>query len=252
MKKYNTIIGNVKPRLRSALLKIPYIIPLKNVLFGNSNSIIYEEQVCKTIRKVVKPGWICADVGANIGLIAVEMAHATGRSGKVVAFEPLDENIQVLTERIKYLSLAKVVVAENLAISDGGSRRIWLHSGRGNSPAEWNIVGHDVNGVPTPAVKEVDAVSLDQYFEPGERLDFVKIDIEGAAGYALKGMHRLIREQKPAFLIEFHDEEEWASRVLLINEGYELFELDGTPIGSGLDVQRRYHCLALYNSTALA
>jgi FkbM family methyltransferase len=215
-------------------------------LLGRRESTIdYEPQVCAAIRRLVKPNWICADVGANIGIITAILAEAVGPEGRVIAFEAFPNNTCVLRQRMNGLGFGKRVVVENVAVTDGSTSRVWLHAGRGRSSAEWNIMGHDVDGHPTPPEIEVDTISLDQYFKPEKPLHFVKMDIEGAAVLALAGMRRLLREQRPVMLIEFHDEPEWAARQHLLGAGYALFELEGQRVEAPSEAQRRYQCIAL-------
>src|SRR5713101_3990307 len=159
--------------------------PLKNLLKKTgmpsavqrwlSTCIPYEPDVCSIIEQMVRPGWICADVGAHIGVITRLLAKLVGPAGRVIAFEAHPENARVLRENLSANGWGKAVTVENLAVSDGSCDRVWLFPGRESSSAEWNIVGHDVNGTRTEPEVEVRAVSLDEYFPPGSRLDLVKM-----------------------------------------------------------------------------
>lgn len=205
----------------------------------------YEPEVCQTIIRVVQPGWVCADVGAYQGVVTQHLARRVGPTGRVVAFEVHPQNWAVLHERIQNSAYARWVIVEHLAVSDGTQPRLWLYPGRQRSGAEWNIVGHDVEGDPTEREIEVPATSLDAYFPLGERLDFVKIDVEGAEALVLVGMRRLLQEVRPAVLVEFHDEAGWAGRVELLTARYHLYALDGRRLDPTRDTVRLYHCLAL-------
>jgi FkbM family methyltransferase len=134
------------------------------------------------------------------------------------------------------------VTVENLAVTDGAEPSVWLHPGRGRADGEWNVVGYGVDGFQTAPELEVAATSLDAYVASGERLDFVKIDVEGAEGQVLAGMRRLLREARPIVLIEFHDDEGWGGRHHLLEAGYRLETLDGHAVAP--DAPRIYHCLA--------
>ncbi len=205
----------------------------------------YEPEVCRAIERIVQPGWTCADVGANVGVITQLLARKVGPTGRVIAFEAHPDNARVLRENLSANGWGKAVTVENLAVSDGSCDRVWLFPGRESSSAEWNIVGHDVNGTRTEPEVEVRAVSLDEYFPPGSRLDLVKMDVEGAEAQVLSGMRRLLREARPVAVIEFHDEVGWAGRQELYAAAYDLYEMNGTRLDPLHDVQRVYHCLAL-------
>jgi len=127
-------------------------------------------------------------------------------------------------------------------VSDGASERLRLYAGRHDYSAEWNVVGHDVEGVPTRPVLEVQAVALDSWFSPTDPVHFVKIDVEGAEGLVLSGMRRLLREERPVVAVEFHDEDGWASRGELLEASYVL----SRPDGSAVDPRgpRVYHVIA--------
>jgi FkbM family methyltransferase len=199
----------------------------------------YEPELTAAIERVVQSGWTCADVGAHVGNITDTLARLVGRSGRVLAFEAHPENAAHLRERFKR---AKVVEVVNAAVSDGTTDRIALFAGRHDHSTEWNVVGHDVAGVPTRQVLEVPAVSLDSWFSGGQALHFVKVDVEGAEGLVLAGMRRLLREERPALAVEFHDDEAWASRHELLDAGYALERVDGSRIGP--TDARVYHVIA--------
>jgi FkbM family methyltransferase len=199
----------------------------------------YEPELTAAIETVVEPGWTCADVGAHEGNIAEKLVRLVGKGGRVVAFEAHPENAAQLRERFDGTGVVEVVHA---AVSDGSSDRLALYAGRNDWSAEWNIVGHDVEGTPTRVVLEVPSVSLDGWFAPGTPLHFVKIDVEGAEGLVLAGMERLLREEHPVLAIEFHDDEGWESRHTLLDAGYTLFRTDGSAIDPG--EPRSYHVIA--------
>jgi FkbM family methyltransferase len=208
--------------------------------------LLYEPMVGAAIRRIVKPGWTSVDIGANVGMISGLLAELVGAGGRVIAFEAFPDNARVLRERMEQLGFANRVVVENIAVTDGSAPKVWLHAGRDRSLAEWNIIGHDLDGNSTPAEIEVRAASLDQYFNAQAPVHFVKMDIEGAGKLALPGMRRVIHEHRPAMLIEFHDEPEWAARRYLLEEGYGFFELDGRRFDASEGAERRYQCLAIF------
>ena len=210
-----------------------------------SQGVPYEPDVCGTIERFVQPGWTCADVGANVGVITELLAQLVGPAGRVIAFEAHPENVRLLRGNMRANGCEKRVRVEHLAISDGSHDRLWLFPGRQHSSLEWNIVGHDVEGIRTDPELEVPAISLDDYFPSGSRLHLVKIDVEGAEAQVLAGMRRLLREAVPVAIIEFQDEVGWAGRQELLAAAYDLYDLSGRRLDPVRDVRRVYHCLAL-------
>jgi FkbM family methyltransferase len=203
----------------------------------------YEPAFTAAIERVVEKGSTCADVGAHHGNITDLLVELVGKRGHVDAFEAHPDNAALLRKRFRRVRQVDVV---NAAVSDGSSDRLELYAGRHDHNTEWNIVGHDVEGLPTRRVLEVRAVSLDGWYAAGKRVHFVKIDVEGAEGLVLAGMRRLLREQRPVLAVEFHDEDGWQGRRELLDAGYELRGTDGSPIDP--DGPRVYHVIAVPSS----
>jgi FkbM family methyltransferase len=199
----------------------------------------YEPELTAAIERVVEPGWSCADVGAHVGNITETLVSLVGKRGRVVAFEAYPANAAELSKRFRRSRAVEVV---NAAVGDGTRDQLALYAGRHDNSTEWNVLGHDVEGAPTRLVLEVPAVSLDAWYSPGVRLDFVKIDVEGAEGLVLAGMRRLLREERPVLAVEFHDDEAWESRHELLDAGYALSRPDGSPIDP--TGSRVYHVIA--------
>jgi len=203
----------------------------------------HEPAVQKLLNSLARKGFVCADVGANEGVMTELLARRVGKSGRVVAFEPHPDNAAVIRRRLEQRGLGRRVTVREEAVSDGSASTVSLYPGRHAWHTEWNIRGHDIDGRATEAVLEIPAVALDAVFPPGSRLDLVKIDVEGAEGLVLAGMRRLLAEARPALVVEFHDADAWASRAILLDAGYRLYDTSGTPVAD--DADRVYHCLAL-------
>lgn len=210
-------------------------------LFGRAPNVdnAYEPELTAAIERVVRRGWTCVDVGAHVGNVTETLARLVGPSGRVVAFEAHPDNAAALRQRFEGAPIVEVVDA---AVSDGESDRLRLYAGRHDYSAEWNVVGHDVEGVPTRPVLEVQAVALDGWFSPADAVHFVKVDVEGAEGLVLTGMRSVLRHQRPVVAVEFHDEDGWAGRRELLEAGYVLSRPDGSPVDPA--GPRVYHVIA--------
>jgi len=192
-----------------------------------------EIEVQTVINGLVKPGWTCADVGANYGMMTEMMALATGKTGKVFAFEAHPLNAHILRRRVEAKGFAPFTTVENVAVSDGTESSITLYPGRRHSPNEWNILGHDISGKPTKGAFVIPAIKLDDYFAQAKRLDFVKIDVEGAEVKVIPGMKKLLHEKKPILVVEFHSAEAWKARSFLLEANYRLLAIeDGKDISN--------------------
>jgi FkbM family methyltransferase len=242
MKVYSVIIRHFPKPLKTLLNWLGWH-PLQDLAWSRRK--LYEDKARLWTEKIVAPGWICADVGANIGIITDRLAEQVGTTGLVIAFEPHPENFRRFKKYNKKNIRKGTVKIENIAITDGASDYVWLYPGRDRAAGEWNIRGCDINGIETEASLKVPAASLDAFFPTDFRVDFIKIDVEGAGDQVLAGAKRLLKRFRPIVFMEFHTDEEWAARNILISLDYNIYDLNGDLISMDEDAKREYHCLAI-------
>ena len=77
----------------------------------------YEPETTKLVEKLVKPGDIAIDIGANLGVISMLLSKCVGENGKVYSFEPTREGFKYLCEN-KLANNAKNISPYNLAAWD--------------------------------------------------------------------------------------------------------------------------------------
>ena len=217
--------------------------PLRNQAWANRQN--YEPEVRGIIKKIVNKGWVCIDIGSNIGIVTDMLAVQTGPHGLVIAFEAFKANAKQSSKYLKKEIKAGNIKVNNLAVSDGCSDHLWLYPGRNSAAGEWNIKGHDLNGNKTQARLKVNSTSLDTFFSKDFKVNFIKIDVEGAGGQVLKGAKGIIEKSLPIILMEFHDEYEWDARKQLLGIGYHFYNLDGTSIEDN-ETNRVYLCYAVH------
>lgn len=199
----------------------------------------YEPAVTRALGRLVGRGDVCADVGAHIGFFAMLMAHRAGPDGRVLAFEASKENVGYIARSVGLNEGRARVELHHAAVTDGATETVELYPGRTGGAMEWTIseefaaredeAPKDREGVTVPAV------ALDDVFAPGERVDVIKMDIEGGEVMAMKGAQRLLSEERPAFLIEFHREVGWPAIESLVAAGYKFEDLDGNRLETPAD-----------------
>jgi FkbM family methyltransferase len=148
---------------------------------------------------------VCVDVGANLGALAVPLARSLDEQGVVHAFEPQRLIYYMLCGNVAIASLENVY-CHRLAVSDRPGGPIELPVYRLDKIV--NIGAYqlektedtDFDGVTTGDNETVDVVSLDSFGL--ERLDLLKIDVEGMELKVLEGASRLIADYRPAILFE--------------------------------------------------
>lgn len=145
---------------------------------------------------LLKEGMTVVDVGANTGMYALQAGLAVGASGRVYAFEPVPDVYRRLWEHIRLNSASNVLAfAVALADRDGVAA---FHLGRIDSQGS-------LFRVDTDRVIQVQTKTLDSFLaEQGiDRVDAVKVDVEGAEMHVLRGMHGLLSGAgKPALMFE--------------------------------------------------
>lgn len=170
------------------------------------------------------------DVGANLGLYSLVASRLVGPSGRVLAIEPFKTTFARL-ERNVGLNGAINVTAVHAGISDQNETvtltmheddsRISLH--RAGTAADNCADGESVEAY------TLDRVLSDHGFE---RVDFIKVDVEGAEELVLRGAAQSLRQWRPMILFEINRK---ATELMeldvhspyssLVALGYEIFRV---------------------------
>jgi FkbM family methyltransferase len=155
----------------------------------------YEPHVRRFMVNSVKPGQVVIDVGANVGCLAFQAARLVGERGRVIAVEPNPDNLQLLYAGILLNKWANVQVLPCAAWSASG-----IMSLKGGASNTYLVrpAALDEGRAYTQLVRLDDALtSLD-------RVDLIKMDIEGHEPRAMQGAHRLMEKHRPTLLTEFN------------------------------------------------
>lgn len=188
----------------------------------------YDPDSCQVIRRFVREGSICFDIGANVGALALAMAQRAGAQGRVFAFEPGPSTFQKLQENISLNEgLSKVVLPVNLGVADTPGHLFW-NEDPDNPGNAWLL---------RPTGTKVSVITVDDFCvqEQLQRLDFVKIDVEGMEYEVLRGGVESWRRFRPVIYFETrrgYEKERGLplfQRIedLLTGLGYELFRFEG-------------------------
>jgi FkbM family methyltransferase len=148
---------------------------------------------CQVFVSHLREGMTVMDVGANLGLYSLLISRAIGPSGKVYAFEPVPEIFARLKEHIA-LNNATNVIPVPIALSDEKGKA--KMSVRGGESSLFRRVSDEF--------VEVQVERLDDFVEREkiERVDAIKIDVEGAELKVIRGADKTIRRDKPILMVE--------------------------------------------------
>ena len=187
----------------------------------------YEPELVYLLRKMLKPGMTVLDLGANIGYFSVIAARLVGDSGRVHAFEPMPQNLIRLRKNLKpfHWSAAYPFAVGNI------TGEVPIHYS--DEEAGWASIQPQHQPGSLPRSSLVSVIRLDDWVldHPVNRVDFMKLDIEGSELDALLGAQLTLRRFHPTVVAETkcgwnHDE----IRQLLISTGYECRSFCGDAI----------------------
>jgi FkbM family methyltransferase len=159
------------------------------------------------------------------------LAHQTGTSGKVFAFEALPVNLERIQKNISLNQLSNVTVVSGAVLDKTGSVAFYVHASVGMGKAAGSAGRREER---YKAEITVPGLSLDEFvYEQGNPApEAVKMDIEGGEVLALPGMSRILREHHPLMFLELHGpESEKAAWETLTAAGYTLYAMEsGYPV----------------------
>lgn len=162
------------------------------------------------LSELVGPGSVCIDVGAAAGLYTLPLSQLAGPTGTVHSIEPLPFawpiwNRLLRVRRISNVRFHAVAVAAEPGIADMSvpMGRYGLVTGRSFISQQCRGLGSNAeftHHISYPVTVD----TLDGMFIGSDmtRLDFVKVDVEGAELHVLQGGEKIIDEFKPTMLIE--------------------------------------------------
>jgi len=191
-----------------------------------------DEKDLGLVRMLVGHGDVVFDIGANFGLYTKILAESVGGSGRVYSFEPVPETYHVLEHNVQAARLSQVTTLCCAASNTTGTASISIptYSDGGSNMYEASLE-HVNNGVAI----EIETVRLDDRFSDLQKLDFVKLDVEGHEPAVLDGMQSIIQRHHPTFLIEINDGFAFGSKGhdvkrMMESFGYTMQYFDGTAI----------------------
>ncbi len=152
---------------------------------------------------------IVVDAGANIGGFTIKAADIVGSEGMVIAIEPEKENLKILEKNIKANNLENVLIISRGLWSHKGIKSLYLddwpglHSLFGEKPGS-SSQHPDKYSEKQKHSNRIEVDTLDNLMdELGiDKINFVKMDIEGAEIEALKGAEKMLTNKNLKLVIE--------------------------------------------------
>jgi FkbM family methyltransferase len=175
----------------------------------------YDPQGINFLKKQLTKGDVFIDIGANIGCYSLIASKLVGENGQVYAFEAIKNIHERLVFNVQLNNLKNVTI-ENKAVHEK-TELLEFFVSRHENLGMSSIFHHDAESGKT---EKVNAISLDDYFSINKlnRVNLIKMDIEGAELFALKGMQSIISTYRPVVIMEICDD-------ILQNTSYESIDI---------------------------
>lgn len=268
---YTTVLK--PPLLKSIANKVILALLPKSVKVGNATIVInpndpvvsgaltfgvYEKSEIAFMQRILKPGAIMLDIGANVGLYSALGGLALGEKGRIIAFEPDPESRKYLKQTIDANALSNTEVISAAASNNNGTTQLFISTNNRGDNRLYENQNADV-------AVDVATVRIDDVLNERniDAVDIIKIDVQGFEGYVIEGMEQTLKNsQRLQMLMEFWPEglsSAGTNPLDLLNRlesfGLSLFELkekgNFTPIDDKEIFIKRYPGRAYTNLVVL-
>lgn len=163
----------------------------------------FEPATVGAYARLVRSGDVVFDVGANIGAHTLHLARAVGRAGHVHAFEPTEWARAKLVANLKLNPglRDRVTVVPAMLMAQSAAAAPPLYS-------SWPLAGagdaHQLHGGRKMPARGAHVTTLDDYVADAkiDRLDFVKLDVDGHERSVLHGARNAFARLRPVIVLE--------------------------------------------------
>jgi FkbM family methyltransferase len=165
---------------------------------------MFERETVLTCRRLIRPGDVVLDIGANIGAHTLYLARCVGPGGCVVAFEPTDFAFHKLVTNVGLNpELASRIRMEQVMLMEQPGQQVEprLYSSWPLSPQADLHGKHCGRFMDTKGAR---AMTLDEYLDQAriEKVSFIKMDVDGHECGVLRGSKATLTRHQPVIVME--------------------------------------------------
>jgi len=161
----------------------------------------HEREEFQGMSLLIRSGDVVFDVGAHIGLHSVFASRLVGPGGKVYAFEPVPDIYWMLRETLVLNRCENIIPLQKAICDRVGTVAMNLFE---PNYSEWNTIGHPTYVTPekqqvsSHTTIRVPSDTLDHFVtnDAIDRIDFLKVDVEGFEKFVFEGAKHLFEEQR--------------------------------------------------------
>ena len=188
------------------------------------------------LSRVLEPGMVFVDGGANDGLYSLFASRWVGSTGRVLAVEPSSREYERLLANLRLNEIENTTAARGALGATHGTVELAIapegHEGQ-------NAIGPKVanRNLETAGNETVEMTTLDDLVSRRglDRVDVIKLDLEGSEASAVEGARAVLGRDRPLLLVEAEDERlasQGRTKAELLDAivglGYRLYVFDET------------------------
>lgn len=158
------------------------------------------------LKNFVKNDDVIFDIGANIGEYTLYAASLINSNGKVYSFEPVQSVFNTLKQNVDLNShLRNKIICINKGL--GNKKAILPIYDEQNNINEGLFSIHQKNFIQSKKIQDIEIDTLDNFVNENsiDKIDFIKIDVEGNELYVLQGAESCLKKLQPKLLIEMSE-----------------------------------------------
>ncbi len=210
----------VNPKIEQLFRKI--MVNIDGVIFAVSDeesidivNLSYETFITKWLH--FRSGDVFVDIGAHVGKFVFLASRAVGNQGHVIGVEPHPSNFALLMQNVKSNKAGNVKVFNFAAWDTRCSLKLFV----GPNSATSNVNRHNYgNGCFEAQADKMDVLLLNRLHL--DKVDWVKIDVEGAEYNVLLGLQETMKRFRPTLIIELWSRNAEKVKALLTELNYSL------------------------------
>lgn len=169
------------------------------------------------LKDIVKPGFICIDIGANVGYYSFFMSKLCGEKGKLFAIEPIPVFAEVWKKNVSNSKINNITLYQ--CALGGENKNVKM-----GMPMIDGVVHHGMTrivSVEDSSYEKLFDVQMripDELFKDLDKIDFIKVDIEGYENIAFENMKATLSRHKPLIQSELSGKGNREKTIKILSE----------------------------------
>lgn len=173
--------------------------PKEPIMQGVIGHGVHSPWILKVLEELLRPDAVFVDVGANSGVLGCYVAKHLIETGETIFVEPFADNCKLILANQALNGLRNCALLPFAVGSKVGT----LFAAVEESSNKHVVADDSAKLKALDTVVVFPTVTLDLLLEDRERVDLIRMDVEGSEARALLGCKRVIARHRPLLLLEF-------------------------------------------------